>query len=114
MRLLIHKLACSLVGQEQQVEILPGSLTEEIYGARGWVTEQFQCNYGLNPVYQERLFSGELELCGVDTAGEARLVALREHRFYVASLFLPQMRSQPAKPHPLITAFVAAAALEAG
>jgi len=93
---------------------LPGTLMEEIYGGRRWVREQFQCNYGLNPAYQERLFNGGLVLCGVDTAGEARLVALREYRFYAASLFLPQMSSQPAKPHPLITAFVAAAAGEAG
>ena len=87
---------------------------EEIYGDRRWVREQFQCNYGLNPAYQGRLFSGELELCGVDSAGEVRLVALRDHRFYAASLFLPQMSSQSGKPHPLITAFIAAAAGEAG
>jgi CTP synthase (UTP-ammonia lyase) len=35
---------------------------------------------------------------------------LDDHPFYVATLFVPQMRSEPARPHPVVTEFVAAAA----
>ena len=73
--------------------------------------EKFQCSYGLNPTYQPRIFSRELELSGVDSAGEARLVSLRDHRFYAAALFLPQLNSQLGNPHPLIAAFLKAVVL---
>ncbi len=45
-----------------------------------------------------------------DPDGEARIVELPGHDFCVATLFVPQMRSAPGRPHPLISAFVAAAA----
>jgi CTP synthase (UTP-ammonia lyase) len=37
-------------------------------------------------------------------------VELADHRFFVATLFQPQLSSSPEKPHPLLTAFVQAAA----
>jgi CTP synthase (UTP-ammonia lyase) len=42
--------------------------------------------------------------------GEARAVELYAHPFFVATLFQPQLSSSPDKPHPLVTAFVKAAA----
>ena len=103
--LVISKLSCSLVGTSQAVTILPGTLAHRAYGI-ATATEQFACNYGLNPAYREHLSHGELKVVGQDEAGEVRIVELTTHRFFLATLFLPQLSSSPARPHPLIVAYL--------
>jgi CTP synthase (UTP-ammonia lyase) len=106
--LLISKLACSLVGKTQTIKIVPGSLVHRAYG-REEVTEQFACSYGLNPQFRDKVQKGQLKITGVDLDGEVRIVELSDHRFYVATLFLPQISSEPESPHPLIVAYLRAA-----
>ena len=107
-QLVISKLACSLVGQAQTVEIMPGTRARRAYGADR-VVEQFRCSYGLNPLYRETIGSGPLEVAGVDANRAVRIVELPAHPFYVATLFLPQLSSSPGEPHPLILAYLKAA-----
>lgn len=45
----------------------------------------------------------------MDSDGEARILELPGHPFYVATLFVPQMSSSPERPHPLVVAFLQAA-----
>jgi CTP synthase (UTP-ammonia lyase) len=45
----------------------------------------------------------------VDDDDEVRVLELPQHAFYVATLYVPQARSTPAAPHPLITALPRAA-----
>jgi CTP synthase (UTP-ammonia lyase) len=106
--LLVSKLASALVGKTQKIKIQPGSLLHRAYG-RDEVTEQFACNYGLNPQFRDRFEKGRLKITGVDLDGEARVVEIFDHPFYLATLFLPQISSQPASPHPLIIAYLQAA-----
>jgi CTP synthase (UTP-ammonia lyase) len=106
--LLISKLACSLVGKTQTIKIIQGSHAHQAYG-RQEVTEQFYCNYGLNPKFRDELGKGQLKITGVDLNGEVRIVELSDHPFYVATLFLPQIASRPENPHPLIVAYLRAA-----
>jgi CTP synthase (UTP-ammonia lyase) len=106
--LLISKLSCSLVGVTQQVKIRPGTVAHQIY-QNEVVTEQFRCNYGLNPHYRAEMSRSELRVAGVDLEGEVRIVELPRHRFFVATLFLPQFSSTPETPHPLILAYLQAA-----
>ena len=73
--------------------------------------ERFQCSYGLNPRFRDRFADGKLDITGVDLQGEARIVELADHPFYVATLFLPQLSSTSEKPHPLIVAYLQAAML---
>jgi CTP synthase (UTP-ammonia lyase) len=47
---------------------------------------------------------------GRDADGEPRLFTLPAHPFFVASLFVPSLTSTRERPHPLITAFLRAAA----
>ena len=107
-RLVISKLSCSLVGTTQTITLLPETLAYRAYGTAE-VTEQFACNYGLNPVYHEHISHGGLQVTGRDAAGEVRLVELAAHRFFIATLFLPQLSSSAARPHPLIVAYLKAA-----
>lgn len=106
--LLIRKLACSLVGKAQTIHITPRSCAYQAYGEEE-VTEQFRCNYGLNPRFRDRVETGPLKITGVDLEGGARIAELSDHPFYVATLFLPQISSSVERPHPLIVAYLKAA-----
>jgi CTP synthase (UTP-ammonia lyase) len=106
-RLLITKLTCSLVSQTQAIQIAPGTRAFQAYGSEA--VEQFRCNYGLNSAYRDQLFGGALRIAGVGPQGEVRIVELSDHRFFVATLFLPQLASTREKPHPLIVAYLQAA-----
>jgi len=98
------------VGTVETVALLPGSVARQIYG-QDTVSEQFACNYGLNPLYRDVFDGSALHVAGVGPDGEVRLVELPTHPFYVATLFLPQVRSSPGEPHPLIVAYLRAAGL---
>jgi CTP synthase (UTP-ammonia lyase) len=112
--LFISKLACSLVGKTQKIEIAPDSLASQAYGGKE-VLEQFFCNYGLNPAFRAEIDQGDLVVSGVDSEGEVRIVEIPAHPFYLATLFLPQVASKPDSPHPLIAAYLqAAVAVKAG
>jgi len=106
--LVISKLTCSLVGQAQTIKIMPGTLARQVYGEEETV-EEFRCNYGLNCEYRDKISIGELKVAGVDTNGEVRMVELSDHRFFIATLFLPQLCSSSDKPHRLIVAYLKAA-----
>jgi CTP synthase (UTP-ammonia lyase) len=103
----IRPLACSLVGQTHAVRIVPGSRAAALYGAPT-AMEDYYCNYGVNPDYLGRLQAGGLRVSGTGDEGEVRIVELPAHPFFVGTLFLPQARSTPATPHPLLRGFAAA------
>ncbi len=107
-RLFVTPLSCSLVGLAMNVKLNPMSHVARIYG-RTEVTEQYYCNFGLNPAYQKLLHECGLRVVGQDEQGEARVLELAEHRFFVATLFVPQFSSHMGQPHPLITAYLQAA-----
>lgn len=96
------------MGKTQTLKITPGSCAHQAYGQQE-VTEEFRCNYGLNPQFRDRVDTGQIKITGVDLEGEARIVELSDHPFYVATLFLPQISSRPERPHPLIVAYLRAA-----
>jgi CTP synthase (UTP-ammonia lyase) len=51
-----------------------------------------------------------MRVSGISEDGGARLVELPDHRFYLGTGFLPQLSSEENRPHPLIGAFLEAAA----
>jgi hypothetical protein len=73
------------------------------------VIEEYFCNFGLNPAYQSQFDAAGLRIVGTDADGETRILALAEHPFFVATLFMPQLISTAERPHPLIVAFAQAA-----
>ncbi|NNG01585.1 MAG: hypothetical protein HKM93_19510 [Desulfobacteraceae bacterium] len=104
----ISRLACSLVGITQEITIEKGSLSFELY-QKPTSLEVFQCNYGLNPRFMDQL-GDTLRISGKDMHNEPRIIELPDHRFFMATLFLPQQTSRPGKPHPLIAGFIRVAA----
>lgn len=103
----VSALSCSPFGQEMRVYVEWGSLAHEIYRAPE-AKEEYRCNYGLEPGSRKLLEEGGLRASGTDPDGEVRILELPGHPFYVATLFVPQLRSSPEDPHPLVAAFVRA------
>lgn len=108
-RLFIVPLSCSLAGQRMRVTLDTGSRAAAIYG-RSETEEEYYCNFGLNPEYEKAIDESGLKISGRDEQGEARVVELRSHPFFIATLFVPSLTSTPESPHPVVTALVRAAA----
>lgn len=102
-------LSCSLAGQSFEVRFSDASRTRRAYRAPS-ATERYYCNFGLNSHRTAELEAAGLAVTGRDQDGEARIVEVAAHRFFVGTLFVPQVSSAPGRPHPLVVAFVAAAA----
>jgi CTP synthase (UTP-ammonia lyase) len=106
--LIIKKLSCSLIGETQSMHVIPATIAYKAYG-RDSIIERFQCNYGLNERYRNDLNDGKFKITGFDEDNKARIIEIPNHRFFVATLFLPQFTSKPGMSHPLILSFVKAA-----
>jgi CTP synthase (UTP-ammonia lyase) len=102
--LFITPLSCSLVGKTMEVAIKPGTKAAAACQAVRSM-ERFYCNFGLNPEYRDQLEKHGLQISGWDQNGEVRIVELGTHPFFMGTLFVPQARSMPGSPHPLILEF---------
>ncbi|UZR95227.1 CTP synthase C-terminal region-related (seleno)protein [Chondrinema litorale] len=110
-RLVVNHLTCSLAGQTLKIslktEVLPQhkSLVYQLYNETEAI-EKYYCNFGLNPAYQAQLHQAGFKVVGTDETDEARIMELPAHRFYIATLFVPQNSSTFEKPHPLVSGFL--------
>src|SRR5262245_11674887 len=102
---IISKLSCSLRGLTQELRIVENTLAHHGYKKTS-AMEQFLCNYGINPEYRERILVPPLKSSGFGPDGEVRMVELPGHRYFLATLFVPQMTSTKEDPHPLIVDFL--------
>jgi len=108
--LFISQLSCSLAGRKMQLAFAPGSKIAKIYGSLS-AQEDYYCNFGVNPGCIDELKQGPLTISGSDAEGEIRVIEHPEHPFFIGTLYVPQTRSIAEKPHPLVTAFLAAVVL---
>lgn len=106
----VSALSCSLDGVDIDLRIRSGSLLEDLYGGARSARERTTCNYGLNPAYQEAIGRTGLSVSATDETTEARAVERREHPFFVATLYQPQLRSTAEQPHPVLSGFARAVA----
>jgi CTP synthase (UTP-ammonia lyase) len=104
-------LTCSLVGQQRPVRIEPGTVAASLYQSAASI-EPFYCTFGLNPAYRQPLERAGLRFSGFDDDGEPRILELPGHRFFLGTLFVPQAAPNPGRPHPVLTAFLAASATQ--
>lgn len=106
---LIVPLDCSLMGHEEAVMVVPGTLAAKISGP-GRRTERYHCAYGLNGEYLEALTGSGLRFSGFDDSGQVRILELPGHPFFMGTLFQPELQGDGTQPHPIIRAFAIAAA----
>lgn len=107
-RLIISRLACSLVGRQMTIGFVAGSRVAGFYGT-ATAGEEYYCNFGVNPEYLPMFAGSEFRIAGSDQEGEARVMEISAHPFFVGTLFVPQTRSTAEVPHPIVSAFVQAA-----
>jgi CTP synthase (UTP-ammonia lyase) len=108
---IIAPLACSLVGADGVIELAENSRISRIYGCRE-IVEQYNCSFGFNPQYKSMFEQSEMEVIGTDKNGEPRVIELKSHPFFIATLFQPERSAllAGASVHPLIRAYLEAAA----
>ena len=117
--IVIYPVACALPNRDgkapklsgaiPEVRIRPGSYLHSFY-KQDTVTEEFFCNYEVNPEFEWAFVEAGFPIVARGAQGEIRAIESPTHRFYIATLFQPQLSSKPDKPHPLVQAFVQAAA----
>ena len=107
-QLIVSRLACSLAGREMQVDLRPDSRTAKAYGS-SIANERYYCDFGINPEFVPKFAEADFMIAGTDVNGEPRVMEIPMHSFYIGTLFVPQARSTPSTPHPLISAFLTAA-----
>ena len=105
---LVSRLACSLAGATGEILLVPNSKTGKLYGQPTTV-EQFNCNFGVNPEYDDLFQNSALRVAGTSREGGVRIVELADHPFFVATLFQPELSAFSGNSHPLIMGFLASA-----
>ena len=100
--------APKLSGRISEIRLRPGSLLQSFY-KQELVEEEFFCNFEINPEFEYCTMEAGLPTVARGPGGEARAIESPSHRFFVATLFQPQLSSTAAKPHPLIVGFMKAA-----
>jgi CTP synthase (UTP-ammonia lyase) len=100
-------LTCSLAGQDHLVLVEPGTIAASLYQTSESM-EPFYCTFGLNPDYREPLEQSGLRFSGFDKDGEPRILELPGHRFFMATLYVPQAAPVSRGSHPLVEGFLAA------
>ena len=101
--------APQLSGPVPEIRIRPGSYLHAFYDKQS-VTEEFFCNYEVNPEFEGPIIEAGFTIAARGEQGEIRAIELSNHRFFIATLFQPQLSSKRDKPHPLIMEFLRAAA----
>jgi CTP synthase (UTP-ammonia lyase) len=98
-----------LSGVVPEIRLRPGSYLAGYYG-KEVVEEEFFCNYEMNPDFEWTAMEAGFPVVARGAAEECRAIESPAHRFFIATLFQPQLSSREGDPHPLILAFVQAAA----
>jgi CTP synthase (UTP-ammonia lyase) len=117
--IIIYPVACAvpdrkgdapkLSGAIPEIRLRPGSYLQSFYG-KETATEEFFCNFEINPEFEWTTMEAGFPVVARGPQGEIRAIESPVHRFYLATLFQPQLSSTEKNPHPLVLAFVQAAA----
>lgn len=117
--IIIYPVACAvpdrkkdapkLSGLVPKIRLRPGSYLQTFY-MKDEVTEEFFCNYEVNPEFEWAAMEAGFPVVARGDKGEIRAIESPTHRFFIATLFQPQLTSTKKNPHPLVLAFVQAAA----
>ena len=107
--LVVTPLQCALREQTSQLRFVPGSVIATAY-QRGQAVEGYNCSYGINERFRERLEKAGLRFTAFDTNNDIRAGELPSavHPFFVGTLFQPERAALRGETPPLVRAFVEA------
>ena len=85
-----------------------GSLARQAYGQE-MVNERHRHRFEVNPLYVEDLNEAGLLSVGIWPArGLVEVFEFKDHPWFVATQFHPELLSRPNRPHPLFKDFIGA------
>jgi CTP synthase len=88
-------------------ELKPGTKAYSAYGEKKMISERHRHRYELNNEYRTTLEENGLVISGVNPEKNlAEIIELKNHPFFMASQFHPEMKSRPLRPHPLFRELV--------
>ena len=86
-----------------------GTLAYQAYGKEE-ISERHRHRYEFNNKYLDTLKKAGLSISGVSPDGDlVEITELKDHPWFLGCQFHPEFKSTPRSPHPLFTAFIAAA-----
>ena len=89
--------------------IKEGSLANKVYGTNK-IDERHRHRFEYNNDYKERLENAGLTCSGVSPDGSlVEIVELKEHPYFIAGQFHPELKSRPNRPAPLFVGLIKAA-----
>ena len=110
----VEKLAKKQYGNTMRLGAYPAVLDKNsksfaVYGKRR-VSERHRHRYEFNNDYRNRLTKKGLVLAGLSPDKKlVEIIEVKDHPFFVASQFHPELKSRPLSPHPLFKGLIAAA-----
>jgi CTP synthase (UTP-ammonia lyase) len=105
----VSALACSLMGEERVVSPIPGTRFSALVGDQPFVGMHY-CGYGPAPSVAEQLAAGAMVIEATAEDAGVEVLELPANRFFMLSLFQPQIGALAGEPpHPLLREFVACA-----
>lgn len=87
------------------VKVVPGTRLRAMMGREELIGDYF-CNYGMNEEYEPLFEAAGLRVSARGTKGEIRAMELQGNRFYVLTLFQPQLASREGNPQAIVTEFL--------
>ncbi|WP_075343479.1 glutamine amidotransferase-related protein [Tenacibaculum agarivorans] len=104
--LLIKKLSCSLIGEQETLAILnKDSLLSKIIGADK-ILGKYYCSFGVNEKYIDVLIQHGLTFTSKSEEDQFRSFEIKTHPFFVGTLFQPALTSSEENPSPIIIEFI--------
>ena len=92
-----------------QCNLVPGSFAHKAYGTLE-ISERHRHRYEFNREYEEAIVAHGMKLTGSTPDGTyVEIVEIPDHPWFLGCQFHPEFKSKPLEPHPLFTAFLAAA-----
>lgn len=91
-----------------ECEVKKGTKAYAAYG-KAKISERHRHRYEFNNAYLSHFAEAGMVVSGVNPNGDlVEIVELKNHPFYVATQFHPELKSTVANPHPLFVSFVSA------
>jgi CTP synthase len=90
--------------------LCPDSIVRKIYGTSN-ISERHRHRYEVNISYRNLLVQSGLQITGTSPDGRLpEIVERKDHPFFVAVQFHPELSSRPLEPHPLFVSLIEASA----
>ena len=90
-------------------DLVPGTRAYDLYRS-ATITERHRHRYEFNSTFKDGMEAKGFVISGTSPDGElAEIIELRDHPFFMACQFHPELLSRPNNPHPIFYGFVRAA-----